>query len=69
MALNKGQYEELLKKVYKNESMTPKQLAIIATNPIDKVLSVLMAEEDGILKYKVKWENAGIASVGAIEVD
>lgn len=67
----KEMYQQLLRKAYKNEDLTLKELALIAANPIDKVVRVSMIndERDGFLKYKIDWENNGYPSVGKIEVE
>lgn len=68
--LSEGQYVALLNKVYRNMSMTPRQLAFIALNTLDKVNHVLIKENEyGVLEYEISWENQARKNVGIVEVD
>lgn len=66
---NKEKYKEIINKAYRKMDLTPCELAEIAINPIEAVVYIQIIKHDGILKYKIIWENSASKSVGNVKMN
>lgn len=67
--LNEEKYKEIINKSYRKMDLTPCELAEIAINPIETVAYIQMIKDDGILKYKILWENSASKSIGNVKMN
>lgn len=67
--LSEEKYKEIINKSYRKMDLTPCELAEIAINPIETVTYIQMIKDDGILKYKILWENSASKSIGNVKMN